>query len=76
MNEYHIQYGNNSYHLVQNHLATVRFPFKILKNKIHKNIITSDVLYGSLTLRVEDRLRVFEILRRMFGAKKVKQRYH
>jgi hypothetical protein len=43
----------------------------MLKNKIHKNIITSVVLYGSFDLRDEDRLRVFEEedLRSMFGAK-------
>jgi hypothetical protein len=49
---------------------------KILKIKIYKTVILSDVLYGcetwSLTLREEHRLRVFENreLRRIFGPKR------
>jgi hypothetical protein len=49
---------------------------KILKIRIHKTIILHVVLYGcetlSLTLREEQRLRVFEnrVLRRIFGPKK------
>jgi hypothetical protein len=48
-----------------------------LKIKIHKTIILPIVLYGcetwSLTLREENRLRVFEnsVLRRIFGPKRV-----
>jgi hypothetical protein len=47
-----------------------------VKVKIHKNIILSVVLYGcetwSLTLREENRLRVFEnrVPRKIFGPKR------
>jgi hypothetical protein len=47
-----------------------------VKVKIHKTIILSVVLYGcetwSLTLREENRLRVFEnrVLRRIFGPRR------
>ena len=49
---------------------------KYLKNKIHKSIILSVVLYGcetwSLTLREEQRLRVFEnrVVWKIFGPKR------
>jgi hypothetical protein len=49
---------------------------KKLKIKIHKTVILPLVLYGcrtwSLTLREEQRLRVFEngVLRRIFGPKR------
>jgi hypothetical protein len=45
---------------------------KNLKIRIYKTIIMPVVLYGSLTLREEHRLRVFEnrVLRRIFGPKR------
>jgi hypothetical protein len=49
---------------------------KNIKIRIYRTIILSVVLYGcetlSLTLRVEDRLRVFEdrVLRKIFGLKR------
>jgi hypothetical protein len=45
---------------------------KNVKIIIYKNIILPVVLYGSLTLRKEHRLRVFEnrVLRRIFGPKR------
>jgi hypothetical protein len=53
-----------------------RFSLKKYKIKINRNLILSVVLYGyeawSLTLRVEQRLRVFEnrVLRKVFGPKR------
>jgi hypothetical protein len=53
-----------------------RLPSKNLKIRIYKTIILPVVLYGyetwSLTLREEQRLRVFEnrVLRRIFGPKR------
>ena len=47
---------------------------KNLKIKIYRTVVLLFVLYGcetwSLTLRQERRLRVFEVLRRIFGLKK------
>ena len=67
--------GNVCYHSVQN-LVSSSLLSKNLKNKIHRIIILSVILYGyetwSLTLEEEFRLRVFEnrVLRRLFGLKK------
>ena len=67
--------GNACYHLVQNLLSSSLLT-KNLKIKICRTIILPVVLYGcetwSLTLREEQRLRVFEnrVLRRIFGPKK------
>jgi hypothetical protein len=64
--------GSACYHSVQNLLSS-RLLSKNVKITIYKNIILPVVLYGcetwSLTLREEDRLRVFEkrVLRRIFG---------
>ena len=66
---------NACYHSVQNLLSS-SLPSKNLKNKIFRTIILSVVLYGcetwSLTLREEQRLRVFEnrVLRRLFGPRR------
>jgi hypothetical protein len=40
-----------------------------MKTKIYRTVILSVVLYGSLTLREEHRLRVFEnrVVRKIFG---------
>jgi hypothetical protein len=53
--------------IIQGMVATIRFTLlssclfsRNVKVKIYKNIILSVVLYGSLTLREEHRLRVFE----------------
>jgi hypothetical protein len=45
---------------------------KNLKIRIYKTIILAVILYGSLTLREEHRLGVFEnrVLRRIFGQKR------
>ena len=53
-------------------LLSSRLLSKNLKIKIYRIIILSVVLYGSLTLREERRLRVFEkrVLRRVFGPKR------
>jgi len=67
--------GNVCYHSVQNILSSSILS-KNIKIKIHRTIILPIVLYGcetwSLTLREEDRLRVFEnrVLRRIFGPKR------
>jgi len=64
--------GNACYYSVQNLLSSSLLS-KNLKNKIHRIIILSVILYGyetwSLTLKEECRLRVFEkrVLRRLFG---------
>jgi hypothetical protein len=64
--------GNAYYHSVQNLLSS-HLISKNLKIKIYKIVILLVVLYGcetwSLTLREEQRLRVFEnkVLRRIFG---------
>jgi hypothetical protein len=63
------------YHSVQNLLPS-RLLSKNIKIRIYKTIILPIVLYGcetgSLTLREEHRLRVFEnrVLRRIFGPKR------
>jgi hypothetical protein len=67
--------GNACYHSVQSILSS-RLLSKNVKVKIYKTIILLVVLYGcetwSLTLREENRMRVFEnrVLRRMFGPKR------
>jgi hypothetical protein len=69
--------GNACYHSVQNLLSS-RLLLKNLKIIIFKTIIFPVVLYGcetwslALTLREENRLRVFEnrVLRRIFGPKR------
>jgi len=74
-NKSRLKSGNACYHSVQNLLSSSLLS-KNLKNKIHRTIILSLVLYGcetwSLTLREERRLRVFEkrVLRRIFGSKR------
>jgi len=67
--------GNVYYHLVQNILSSSLLS-KNIKIKIYRTIIFPVVLYGcetwSLTLREQDRLRVFEsrVLRRIFEPKR------
>jgi hypothetical protein len=67
--------GNACYHSVQSLLCSCLLS-KNLKVEIHKAVILSVVLYGrgtwSLTLREEQRLRVFEnrVLSRIFGPKR------
>jgi hypothetical protein len=67
--------GNACYHSVQSLLSS-RLLSSNVKVKIYKTIILPVVLYGcetwSLTLREEQRLRVFEnkILRRIYGPKR------
>jgi hypothetical protein len=63
--------GNACYHSVQSILSS-RLLSRNVKVKIYKTIILPVVLYGSLTLREEHRLRVFEnrVLRRIFGPKR------
>jgi hypothetical protein len=67
--------GNACYHSVQSLLSS-RLLSRNVKVKIYKTIILSVVLYGcvtwSVTLREENRLRVFEnrVLRRIFGPKR------
>jgi hypothetical protein len=65
--------GNACYDSVQNLLSS-RLLSKNVKIRIYKTLIFSVVLYGSLILREEHRLRVFEtrMLREMFGQKKKK----
>jgi len=66
-----LKLGNACYYPVQNLLSS-RLLSKNLKIKIYRIIILPVVLYGSLTLREERRLRVFEnrVLRRVFGPKR------
>jgi hypothetical protein len=67
--------GNACYHLVQNLLSS-RLLSKNTKIRVYRTIILPFVLYGcetwSLTLREEQRLRVFEnrVLRRILGPKR------
>jgi hypothetical protein len=67
--------GNACYHSVQSLLSSCLLSRNV-KVKIYRIIILPVVLYGcktwSLTLREEDRLRVFEnrVLRRIFGSKR------
>jgi hypothetical protein len=67
--------GNACYHSVQN-LQSSHLLSKNLKIRVYKTIILPVVLYGcetwSLTLREEQRLRVFEnrLLRKIFGPKR------
>jgi hypothetical protein len=66
--------GNACYHSVQSLLSSRLLPRNV-KVKIYKTIILPVVLYGcetwSVTLREENRLRVFEdrVLRIIFGPK-------
>jgi hypothetical protein len=67
--------GNACYHSVQS-LLSFRLLSRDIKVKIYKAIILPVVLYGcetwSLTLREEQRMRVFEnrVLRRIFRPKR------
>jgi hypothetical protein len=67
--------GNACYHSVQNLLSSTLLS-KNTKIRVYRTIILPVVLYGcetwSLTLREEQRLRVFEnrVLRRKFGPKR------
>jgi hypothetical protein len=67
--------GNACFHSVQNPLSS-HLTSKKLKTKIYGSVILPIVLYGceiwSLTLREENRLRVFRnrVLRRVFGPKR------
>jgi hypothetical protein len=60
--------GNACYQSVQKLLSS-RLLSRNIKFRIYKAIILPVVLYWSLTLREEHRLRVFEnrVLRRIFG---------
>ncbi|KAJ4439558.1 hypothetical protein ANN_07682 [Periplaneta americana] len=70
-----INIGNACYYSVENLLSS-SFLSKNLKVRIYKTVILPVVLYGCetwiLTLREEQRLRVFEnkVLRKIFGAKR------
>jgi hypothetical protein len=72
-----LKLGNACYHLVQNLLSS-RLLSKNTKIRIYRTIILPVVLYRcetwSLTLREEQRLRVFEnrVLRGIFGPKRDK----
>jgi hypothetical protein len=74
MNRNSIHEEIKSYHLVQNLLSS-RLLSKNTKIRVYRTIILPVVLYGcetwSLTLREEQRLRVFEnrVLRKIFGPK-------
>jgi hypothetical protein len=63
-------------HSVVQNLLSSRLLSENIKIRIYKTLILPVVLYGceswSLTLREEDRLRVFEqrVLRRIFGPKR------
>jgi hypothetical protein len=67
--------GNSCYHSMQNLLAS-RLRSKNTKIRVHRTVILPVVLFGcetwSVTLREEQRLRVFEnrVLRRIFGPKR------
>jgi hypothetical protein len=67
--------GNACYHSVQNALSSRLIP-KNTKIRVYRTLVLPVVLYGcetwSLTLREEQRLRVFEnrVLGRMFGPKR------
>jgi hypothetical protein len=67
--------GNACYHSVQNLLSS-RLLSRNTKIRVYRTVILPVVLYGcetwSLTLREEQRLRVFEnrVLRRIFGPKR------
>jgi hypothetical protein len=70
-----VESGNACYHSVQNLLFS-RFISKNTNIRVYRTIILAVILYGcetwSLTLREEQRLRVFEnrVLRRIFGPKR------
>ncbi|KAJ4426484.1 hypothetical protein ANN_27298 [Periplaneta americana] len=70
-----INMGNACYHSVEKLLSSSLLS-KNLKVRIYKTVILPVVLYGcetwTLTLREEQRLRVFEnkVLRKLFGAKR------
>jgi hypothetical protein len=51
--------GNACYHSVQNRLSSCLLS-KSIKIRIYRTVILPVVLYGSLPLREENRLRVFE----------------
>jgi hypothetical protein len=70
-----LKWGNACYHSVQN-LLSFRLLSKNTKIRVYRTVVLPRVLYGcetwSLTLRDEQRLRVFEnrVLRRIFGPKR------
>ncbi|KAJ4447184.1 hypothetical protein ANN_09185 [Periplaneta americana] len=72
-----INMGNACYYSVEKFLSSSLLS-KNLKVRIYKTVILPVVLYGyetwTLTLREEDRLRVFEnkVLRKIFGARRMK----
>jgi hypothetical protein len=72
-----LKFGNACYHLVQNLLSS-RLLSKNTKIRVYRTIILPLGLYGcetwSLTLKEEQRLKVFEnrVLRRTFGPKRDK----
>jgi hypothetical protein len=63
-----LKLGNACYHSVQDLLSSSLLS-KNTKNKKYRTTILPVILYGSLTLREEHRLRVFEnrVLRWIFG---------
>ncbi|KAJ4436784.1 hypothetical protein ANN_16916 [Periplaneta americana] len=73
--KHRINMGNACYYSVEKLLSS-SLPSKNLKVRIYKTVILPVVLYGcktwTLTLREEQRLRVFEnkVLRKIFGVKK------
>jgi hypothetical protein len=73
--KWRLKSGNACYHSVQKLLSS-RVLSKNIKIRIYKSMILHVVLYGcetwSLTIREEQRLRVFEnrVLRRIFGPKR------
>jgi hypothetical protein len=70
-----LNYGSSCYNSVQN-LLSFRLLSENIKIRIYKTIILHVVLYeceiGSLALREEHRLRVFEnrVLRKIFGPRR------
>ncbi|KAJ4431522.1 hypothetical protein ANN_20120 [Periplaneta americana] len=73
--KHRINMGNACYYSAEKHLSSSLLS-KNLKVRIYKTVILPVVLYGcetwTLTLREEQRLRVFEnkVLRKIFGAKR------
>jgi hypothetical protein len=75
--ERRLNFGNACYHSIQNLLSPCLLP-KNVKITIYKPVIFPVVLYACETRRLplmeEHRLRLFEnrVLRRIFGAKRMK----
>ena len=61
--------GNAYYHSAQN-LISSSFQSKYIKIQMYITVNSPVVMYGSLTLKEEHKLRVFEnwLLRRIFGS--------